>query len=103
MSMTIRTDRADWADRADRLNALTRVAIGDYASEIKVLRDLVGWTQTQLAQAIGADVRRVRQWETGARSPSPRNVVILRGMARYGNAMLERIEQEIMREGRRGA
>lgn len=47
------------------------------SSTLKGLRIAVGLTQQQLADMIGQKRNALSQWETGARKPSPENVILL--------------------------
>lgn len=43
----------------------------DYSKLVKQLRDRMGMTQEQFAQAIGVTYSTVNQWENGHRQPQP--------------------------------
>lgn len=62
-----------------------------FADNIKILRDQLGLTQEDLAQALGVSFASVNRWENGKTSPSKLAVL-----------SLERFCEEMKREGKLG-
>jgi transcriptional regulator with XRE-family HTH domain len=49
----------------------------DFGARLRELREAAGLTQKELAEAAGASLRGVAQWEQGVREPAWSSVVML--------------------------
>ena len=63
----------------------------DFPSLVKRLRERLGVTQEQFAQAVGVTYSTVNQWENGRRRPQP-----------YLQKRLKEMEQEYLKQDREG-
>lgn len=49
-------------------------------SEIRTLRETLGWTNKRLAEACGVSERTVKHWQAGTRHPSGPALLLLRNL-----------------------
>lgn len=86
------TDR-DFA-RAIPARLRNRLMTGQFESgeDIAALRQFVGLTQTQFAQAMGISVHTLRNWEQGRRHPEGPAIALLRIAARHPRILRENLE-----------
>lgn len=74
-----------------------RLIAGRFESgeDVAALRNLIGLTQAELAQAIEISVHTLRDWEQGRRKPEGPALALLRTAARHPRIILENLESEL--------
>jgi len=71
-----------------------RLMAGRFESgeDVAVLRNFIGLTQAEFAQAIEISVHTLRNWEQGRRKPEGPALALLRIAARHPRIILENLE-----------
>lgn len=75
----------------------------DFASQLRLTRDLLGWRQYRIAEAFGVHANTISKWEMGIQEPSRRHERMLVILAeRNGLVLNERGYPEYVDNRRHG-